>query len=600
VKYLIFLLVALAALTLPSFAYAVVTIRVGEGAGCGTNNVQTAINMAPPPPEITQILIARNHGPYFVNSLIINNKNVILYGGYVDCNQVQFDGIRTEISGAGGAAASVIIVRGASTQVGFYNLAISGGDENDSSYGGGVDILEGPHTNVVFQNSSVFNNVAGLGGGISIRNNNPADQASVFVQILSNNIIADNSSLAGGGIYCENSTLHIKGLNTTIKTNLAGRLSPRVLGNGGGMNLQNCITKIGTTSIFGTVSDNYATNSGGGILAAKAGTKVDIYNVDANGPTRLVRNSAESYGGAIAIDDDADVTVYDGIIEANRAYLGGGAVNVFDEGSDDAAIFKMLKGDQVGNPAFFDQRVRCEPAIAETCNRLSNNTARSFSGEAASGSAIRTSAAGIVDGVAGFRLEGVKLDRNLGGSLVSFTSGFRFNQSYLIGCLVVGNTSDGPLFYARPDLYIKSSTIASNLVNGAILGIDPDGASRIFSNIVKEIEPFVAEEFFDSRMFGLNILSSVVNIPPQFPETNLVANPLFVDEANGNYRLAFGSSALDFVSNAPEDVNRNYFEAVRVVDLPNIVNRFGAQDAGAYEMASVTQPVDALFRSGFE
>jgi hypothetical protein len=77
----------------------VITIRVGDGPNCSTNNIQSAINSAPPPPAITQILIARTR-VYNVASLDINSKNIFPYGGYADCNQVQFDSIRTEISDA--------------------------------------------------------------------------------------------------------------------------------------------------------------------------------------------------------------------------------------------------------------------------------------------------------------------------------------------------------------------------------------------------------------------------------------------------------------------------------------------------------------------
>jgi predicted outer membrane repeat protein len=572
----------------------VVTIRVGDGPNCSTNNIQSAINSAPPPPAITQILIARTR-VYNVASLDINSKNIFLYGGYADCNQVQFDSIRTEISGAGGAVASVLVIRGATSQVGIYNLAISDGDEDNTSYGGGVDIREGPHALVYFQNTSIFNNRAGLGGGLSVRNSTPANQAAVKVVVGSNSSISSNQSLAGGGIYCENSTLDIKGLNISIFNNQAGTTNPPLLGNGGGLNLQNCISKIGTTSLIGNIANNIATNNGGGILAAGAQMSLAIYTVDAFNPVRIIGNTAQNFGGAIAVDDDADVRLYAGIIDNNRAYNGGGAINVFDEGTAEPAVFTMVNNQFSAGTGDFDRSVLCDVSIAAQCNRISNNKAIDALNQVRPGAVTRTTAS---LGQPITRLNRTRVFGNVGDSL-SFSSGDSASISGLScqGCLIHGNQVARYLFNFEGfnGVELNTSTVANNTVGIAVVR-HANYAYSIRRSIVFESVPMahLASEGTYAP-FRKNILSSAQNINVQDVHQNLVTDPKFVAPLQADFSLRSDSPALDYLDAINNEAAINSSD--RVIDLPNVNNVYGPQDAGAYEMPL---PAEFVFRNGFE
>ncbi len=581
----------------------VTTIRVGIDAACTTNSIQAAINMAPPFPAITQILISRKLTPYREN-ININSKNILLYGGYANCDQIQFDTTRTEISGFGSPAGSVLVVEGATDQVGIFNLAIYEGDDDDSSYGGGVDIREGPHSFINFENNAIYNNRAGIGGGISVRNT--GNRADVAVLIGSNNLITDNYGRTfGGGVFCENAILNIKGLNTTVKNNFAGGIDPGS-GKGGGMYLKNCLSDIGTTSIFGTISGNEASDNGGGILATGANSKVNIYNVNADNPIRLVNNISGARGGAIAVGDDADVTVYGGIIDNNRASLGGGAVYVFDQGNDDRASFKMTNIVPAGgDPSTFDQRFECSSSIAATCNRISNNRGIDDNGVPRGASAIQTEPESSSSGASSVTLERVNLVGNLGGPVISFRGFFNADGPELRGCIVTRNDSATNLF-SNPlnSIYIVSSTIADNAIEGTVIApmSELGPSTRVEKSIIKEVAQILPNTGFQSfNEFSANILSDNNNIPVQTIETNFVLDPLFVDPQNNNYQLAIGSPALDFAPNTGE-LNFNYFENGRLIDLGSVVNRFGPQDLGAYEMSTfnLQPPATLLFRDGFE
>src|SRR5678815_1398816 len=126
---------ALSALLLATSAKAAeAEVRVGSGAHCFSADIQTAINTAVPGGGITNIRIARN-AVYNAQQLDINGRNVRLIGGYADCDQAAADTIRTVLNGAGGAANTVVTVRGSTQVVAVYNLEITGGDEVTSSAG---------------------------------------------------------------------------------------------------------------------------------------------------------------------------------------------------------------------------------------------------------------------------------------------------------------------------------------------------------------------------------------------------------------------------------------------------------------------------------
>jgi hypothetical protein len=123
-------------------------LHVGTGAGCEHATIQAAINAADNADGTTWIHITRTLA-YTNQQLDIAGKNVVLTGGYADCQQVVEDETRTQLSGINGTVRPVITVRGSTQFVGIYKLDISGNHNTNpgagAGLGGAIAVLGGPH-----------------------------------------------------------------------------------------------------------------------------------------------------------------------------------------------------------------------------------------------------------------------------------------------------------------------------------------------------------------------------------------------------------------------------------------------------------------------
>ncbi|MEP7098628.1 MAG: hypothetical protein ABI748_13280, partial [Dokdonella sp.] len=76
--------------------------------------------------------------------------------------------------------------------------------------------------------------------------------------------------------------------------------------------------------------------------------------------------------------------------------------------------------------------------------------------------------------------------------------------------------------------------------------------------------------------------------------------PSFVDAAHGDYHLLHSSLGVDDApvdsTVPPLDLDRK----PRVVDLPDVPNRLGPRDLGAYEIQPACSGADTIFCNGFE
>ncbi len=602
------LFTAMAGLFLVHIATADIGVRVGGGAGCNYNNIQAAINSALPVNGITNIMIARDQA-YNAQQLDIDGKNVRLLGGYANCQQTTRDSTKTVLNGSGGAARSILNIRGSTVVVGIYLLDFQSGDEltDTSSYGGAIDITQGPHALIYLEENRFFNNRAGIGGAISIRNGT-ASQGGVYVQMASRNIVLQNAGLHGaGGIFCRGASLDIKGVNNFIFQNTAGdaTVMPNVVGYGGGLIADDCLVNIGGQGVV--FDGNNANGAGGGIFANGSQSVMHLYNINPGNPQILSNNTANTFGGGIDIEQGARVYAWDMIIRNNIARGGGGAVALYDDGATDFSTFVASRyftaATPNGDTATFSKAFNCTQP--EVCNRIENNLAEAAGGTLKPGGAIRLS--GDDSGVSDAELIGTRVIRNRGSSTmeVKYFSN-SFPRLTLNGAVVDQNIAEENLIYAESNtrVDITNSTIAENTI-GASRIISRAASScpinaafpsiRVHGSIVwqpgKTLTPGVGQ----AGCVRYNTLSNLDNVPSVDQQYISVGNPLFVDPANGNFRLQAASPALDYGPAAVSAVTSD--GGVRVIDLPYVTNAWGPQDSGAYERLLDS---DVIFANGFD
>ncbi|HQZ62139.1 MAG: hypothetical protein IPQ17_14155 [Xanthomonadales bacterium] len=601
----------LAVLLFQGAARADIDVRVGGGAGCNYNSIQAAINGALPANGITNILIARNQA-YNAQQLDIDGKNVRLIGGYANCQQTTRDSTRTVLNGAGGSARSILNIRGSTAVIGIYLLDFQNGDEltDSSSYGGAIDITQGPHALVYLEENRFFNNRAGIGGAISIRNGT-ASQSGVHVRMASRNIVLQNTGIHGaGGIFCRGASLDIKGVNNFIFQNTAGEAvaTPHYIGYGGGLIADDCLVNVGGQGVV--FDGNNANGAGGGIFANGSQTVMHLYNVDPDSPQILSNNTANTFGGGIDIEQGARVHAWDMIIRNNIAREGGGGVALYDDGVEDHSLFFASRYFTAetpnGDTATFSKAFNCtEP---EVCNLIENNRAEAAGGNAREGGALRVSTDD--DGFSDAVLIGTRLTRNSGDSVVRLKMAntslfFRRSKVTFNGAVMDNNQAQG--------FFVNSSSGRTEVTNSSIAG-NTFGASSFSNETMSCGAGAPTVSFMEGNTFlqpgktmvsattvgvagcgRFNVANSLAGLAPADQFLSLAADPQFVDVANGNLRLLPTSPAIDFAPALISAVTRD--GAARVADVPEATNVFGAQDAGAYEMPSGS---DLIFSSGFD
>lgn len=609
-------LALIAGLMIHGTARADIDVRVG-GVGCTFSTIQAAINNANPANGITNILIARNR-TYTAQAIDINGKNVRLIGGYADCSQTVRDNIPTVISGSSSAGRSLINVGGATSVVAFLNLTLSSGGESLSTspidqdiYGGAVDISGGPHQLVYFENTSIENSRAGVGGGISIRGD-AGNSNAVFVQFSYGTRIRSNFAQdSGGGVYCRDATLHLKGNSSTIRLNEAGDATHAGLG--GGIFADDCKVRIaGADSIVGSAIDsNVATDNGGGIYAYGSGTRIDVYNADPTKPTRIKGNSAGRFGGAIDIEQGAKVYAWDVVIEGNRAKSGGGAIALYDDGQNDRSLFYLIQdidspdlenvaSPPAGNPGNNDFAFQCNESW--NCAVIQDNVARDDANTPMPGSVFRVSSDD--DGSAAAFVLGGRMTRNDGQVAVrtissnGSTSNAQFQAN---GAVIDGNVNSTVLIDAGSNTLTQliGSTIASNVIPSTQMlnadlrcrGADGVGSDYFIvqSTILHQPGKRITGAMPETGCLRYVLGSLLENIPIQDQAAYEMVNPQFTNAAGGDFTLQPSSPALDF---APT-VGAFRFTRdgrARSVDLGFDADNFGPVDLGAYEAGAADFP----------
>jgi len=611
------------ALTLPlalspvyAFAYSIFT--VGPASDCPYHSIQDAVDAAASTPGVDYVWISNDvdsgtRHNYTGQHIHVNDPDgVIIEGGFTSCSDPNIgDSETTTISGAGNDGGPVFSITSGGGDVFLGNLFITGADRGANSYGGGISFNGTVAGALILRNATVSLNHAAFGAGIDVE----GYTAAAALVIEQNTLILNNSaSQSGGGIrIAGNTRLFATDPQIWIGYNHADS------GDGGGINVVGpARADIGSPGYngIGVLSSNSAKYGGG--VSLYAGPPINsadfsiaearFFSVDGTHPVQISSNSASSAGGAFVMFsnehdcgssyclDEADVCLFDARVDDNIAPNGSVAYGYSAPGIERLSV---NQGDNCGPEAPTALGAQaCQPGVP--CDEMNNNTNEDGSGNPTAGSMVEMASDDSV--IAAERLH---VQHNAGAHAFSMSeSNSLSNQSFTLrDALIADNQWTGEamsLTTAGGPAIIDRCTIAGNSIGtGNVLLID--GAAATLTNSIID-QP--GHSTLDFNSSSSNNLTANYVLATEILELGtrtgvMQGEPTFVDAANGNYHLTYGSLGIDY---APAGTGTDLDRRPRTVDMPLLNDLFGPMDIGAYELQLAPPCVagDTIFCNGFE
>ena len=455
----------------------------------------------------------------------------------------------------------------------FQNSNISSFEAMGASLGivttGGVITIN----NNVFQN----NTIDGKGGSVAITSSSNSGQSLIFTNnTLNNNIQVESSNAgsfgSGGGALLVYRTKDVLIENNSFEGNTAG-------GAGGALWLRDSTNVAIQNNIF----DGNKSELGGAMYVLANRGSITLEN------NQITNNDAYWSGGVNLISTDGNIYVRDNIISNNTATEKDGAI--FSSTSSGAAYEQVYSGNVIeSNSSHQGSGAIYIDASSDNKIQINNNLISSNSLNAPSE---------LYDNYGG----GIKVWYQFGGELE------------LINNTIVNNHSDGT--GGGVDIQNRRGgsewDISNNVFYGNTNDGTEDGGTKLGSDIsinsdLKDFTLNLESNVFDPNLLGFGVHSGSNVHTYEIPSSNIdstVVTPLFVDAANGDYRLSSDSPLINqgvvTTNVASADLDGNTRVAGSAVDIGayeyqnNVIfNMNGDSDAGI--SWSFTQSSNDLFQ----
>jgi len=549
------LLGAVALLAAAPARAAVFVALVGDDAACAfrtsvlSNALQSAINAVPttPTPGDSYIVRVARTGSYLATRVLIEDRTLVVQGGYATCASAAPDATNTTID-ATGVAGGPLRVRGTTQRenVTLANLTLRGGT---GTTGSGLEVS---NADVTLDRVSATANSALRGGGIGV---DGAGLGALVRLTGATRIFGNTVTQEGGGISC------VRGARLEIETSAAISSNDAFLG--GGIYLNGCegyanSGAAGIGGLFINIGFNEATQGGGIFARSDLGSTLFRlgFGLGPEDPAPLlVSNQASTSGGAIfATGADTEIVVADTLIDNNSAgSIGGGIV------ANGGALVTVTR----------ERRV-CPRG--DRCSTISNNTANSGGGALAQGGGV------VV--IRGTYVEGNSADAGSAATAQGTNGLIELRNS------VVAVNRDGTSVFRVRDpaatgaarLLIDQTTVARNLDATRVIDVNAPGTVRVSHSIVNEIATMPVFDLPPGYVpeTDCSMLHEIASAGTVDPLTVAFPIPGFVDGPGGNYRLRPTAEATDRCPAAIDSDPVDFERDPRPLDapLPDLAGRY--------------------------
>ena len=578
---------------------AVFTVGTPVGAGqCTHGTIQSAFNAAESSAGADTVRLTRSLTYEPEANSINTSQELTVEGGYATCTQAATDGLKTVVSGAGGATEPVFrITVNTGGIVRLRLLTISGGDEDGAGRGGGIYFRGNGVLEV--RDSVISNNLAGNGGGIYAEGTGSDTELVIGANVgISNN----TARFDGGGIVADQVEMSMLEPGSILLGNEAIGAGGAG-GYGGGLYIvardRSSYAYVGSGApVFGPIWGNTARYGGGVAIGGASSNIFDtefaellLYTTVAGQPATVLNNTASVAGGGVHLRPFT--SSFDGRVITSAQFW-----NASIDGNaapDGAAIFfqgdagSFLAGSTYGG-TYFNVGTAPAGAIAcvqgAECGGVRGNRAVDTNNQPTSGAVVRLSDGGEFFTGSDAPNDplprgGVRISGNSGGYLIR-GNGTPFRQTRLQNALVTGNQSSQLLVRSDGDtrLEVIDTTITDNAIGASPLLSTNGTAVTVARSILWQPGAIMLGRSGGSQSVADVIASENASLGGS--PGAIQAAPRFIDPANADYRLRAASAAVDYAPPVVGD-DRDAFSLPRDQDLPVKVNVFGVRDVGAFE-----------------
>jgi hypothetical protein len=553
-----------------------IILIVGAAGNCQFNTIQAAISAATSTTQGYEIRIANDK--VYTESVNINKLDMTLKGGYATCtdaNSDTGDGSQAEINATvTGLPAFIITNSNISVKHtnNLYNLNILNGTGNGANSAGGINVMDN-NIEVYIENTFISNNEGINGGGVYI-------EGSTSMITLNDSYILVNDSVKGAGLYCDAADVFIYG-DSGIVVNEATQ-------GGGGVYLTNaCQFNIfsgtsGGTLDFRGIAGNTAQQGGG--IYANLGAQVGLWGYQitneigsSDQPVNITSNKARINGGGLYIHGaETEVNAYATIINNNEVES-----TLPDASTISGGIYVQFGTFSLG-------KLNLDCWDAQKCNQISDNKVFGPDSRGA--------------GIVGFSGARIKIKDTWISDHHAAQSVFMYGQetnTQFEGNVFTNNGGDsieGNNFLLdfnddSGSISVAYNTFVDNEINQSLFQISQNPFFIVFGNIIKEDNnvDILGIALGGGSSSNTQVQCLIAHENQSFTGTQvLVADPLFVDQANEDFHLSSSSPAIDYCSDTFMVSTKDLDEQDRGWDDTLTDDMFGIYDAGVDEFYPAT------------